>query len=197
MASHPIRFGIQTGQECVDTVERDPGGAGTGVVSDPERPTAPSPAPGGAGTLAGACPCGAVRFEIGAVFDCRYCHCRDCRRSTGAPVTVGAVVKPGDFQLTAGALTTVHRGAKGSERRCGSCRTEVAFEFETSLGPLLSVPVGLLDDPDACPPRFHQWFSQRLRWMHVHDALPKYADDRIPHPGARAQVADTGRPRNG
>jgi hypothetical protein len=138
--------------------------------------------------LAGACPCGGVRFEIGAVFDCRYCHCSRCRHSSGAPFTVGAVVKPGDFHVTTGSLVATGRGEKSVEQRCAACRAEVAFAFETSLGPFLSVPVGLLDDPEACPPRYHQWFSQRLRWMHVHDALPKYADDRIPQPGAGAQV---------
>jgi hypothetical protein len=152
--------------------------------------------PAGTGPLAGTCPCGALRFEIGAVFDCRYCHCAYCRRASGAPVTVGAVVRPGDFRLTAGALTATRRGAKGVEQRCASCRSEVAFEFETSLGPFLSVAVGLLDDPEACPPRYHQWFSRRLRWMHVHDTLPKYADDRIPRPDARDQAAE-GRARKG
>jgi hypothetical protein len=146
------------------------------------------PSPAGPGALAGACPCGAVRFEIGAVFDCRYCHCSRCRHSSGAPFTVGAVVKPVDFHLTTGSLVAAG-GEKGVEQRCAACRAEVAFAFETSLGPFLSVPVGLLDDPEACPPRYHQWFSQRLRWMHVHDALPKYADDRIPRPGAGAQAA--------
>jgi hypothetical protein len=140
---------------------------------------------GGPGTLAGGCVCGALRFEIAAVFDCRYCHCSYCRRSTGAPCTVGAVVKPADFRLTAGSLVPARRGAKGTEHRCAACGSGVSFEFATSIGPFLSVAVGLLDDPDACPPRFHQWFSQRLRWLHVHDTLPKYGDDVIPHPDER------------
>jgi hypothetical protein len=135
-------------------------------------------------TLSGACPCGALRFELGAVFDCRYCHCAHCRRTSGAPFTVAAVVRPADFHLAAGSLAASRRGDKGVEQRCASCRAEVAFEFETSLGTFLSVPVGLLDDPDACPPRYHQWFSQRLHWMHVHDSLPKYADERVPPPQA-------------
>jgi hypothetical protein len=93
---------------------------------------------------------------------------------------------------------TARRGSKGTEHRCGSCRSEIAFDFPTSSGPFLSIAVGLLDDPDACPPRFHQWFSERLRWLHVHDTLPKYADDRIPHPDARRQAAGVvGRPRKG
>jgi len=148
--------------------------------------------------LAGRCPCGSIRFEIAAVFDCRYCHCSYCRRSTGSAFSVTAVVKPEDFRLTAGALTAAPRGTKGTERRCGSCGSEVAFEFQTSIGSFVSIAVGLLDDPEACPPRFHQWFSQRLRWMHVHDTLPKYADDRIAHPDERGQPAGlAARPRNG
>ncbi len=167
-------------------------------MGDSDEASAVRPETGDVGTLAGGCPCGAVRFAIAAVFDCRYCHCRYCRRSTGAPVTVGAVVKPEDFRLTAGSLVAARRGSKGTEHRCGSCRSEIAFEFATSSGPFLSIAVGLLDDPDACPPRFHQWFSERLRWLHVHDTLPKYADDRIPHPDARRQAAGVvGRPRKG
>jgi hypothetical protein len=145
------------------------------------------------GPLAGGCPCGAVRFEIAAVFDCRYCHCAYCRRTSGAPVSVGAVVRPEDFRMVAGSLADV-RGAKGRERRCVSCRSVVGYAFDTSVGPFVSVGVGLLDDPDACPPRFHQFFGERLHWLHVHDTLPKYAGGRIPHPDEREPpVASAGR----
>ena len=136
-------------------------------------------------TLAGGCPCGAVRFEIGAVFDCRYCHCTFCRRSTGAPFSVCAVVEPGEFRLVAGKVVAERRpGSMGTDHLCPSCRGGY-FEFETPIGTFLSVPVGFLDDPNACPPTHHQWFSQRLRWLHVHDTLPKYGDMRVPHPDSR------------
>jgi hypothetical protein len=144
------------------------------------------PPSAGPGPLTGSCFCGAVRFEIAAVFDCRYCHCTFCRRSTGAPFSVCAVVKPEDFRLAAGELVAERRpNSMGTDHACPSCRTGLYFEFQTSLGPFLSVPIGRLDDPDACPPTFHQWFSKRLRWLHVHDTLPKYGDMRIPHPDAR------------
>jgi hypothetical protein len=133
--------------------------------------------------LAGGCACGAVRFEIAAVFDCRYCHCSYCRRTTGGPFSVTAVVRRDDLRLTAGAVVAERR-TKGTDHLCAACRSGY-FEFQTSVGDMLSVPIGLLDDPEACPPRFHQWYAERLRWMHVHDTLPKYADDRIPHPDMR------------
>jgi hypothetical protein len=136
------------------------------------------------GELAGACPCGAVRFTIAAVFDARYCHCEDCRRATGAPVAATAVAKPADFRIVAGAFET-ERSPNGIRHRCRACRSEVYFSFDTSLGELYSVPIGFLDHPDACPPRYHQFFSRRLRWLHVHDTLPKFGDNRVPHPDRR------------
>lgn len=36
-------------------------------------------------TFAGGCSCGAVRFEIGEIFDAGCCHCSICRRMSGAP----------------------------------------------------------------------------------------------------------------
>ena len=134
--------------------------------------------------LGGSCPCGAVRFAITAVFDARYCHCLDCRRATGAPVSATAVVKPAHFRIVAGALDE-ERAPNGIRHRCRTCRNEVCYSFETSIGGFFSVPIGFLDDPDACPPRYHQFFSRRLRWFHVHDDLPKYADARVPHPERR------------
>jgi hypothetical protein len=134
--------------------------------------------------LLGGCYCGAVRFEIAAVFDARYCHCSECRRSSGAPVTATAVVRREDFRVTAGAVATALR-PNGTDHLCAACRQSVYYEFETPVGTMESVSIGLLDDAEACPPRFHQFYDRRLRWLHVHDTLPKYAGNRVPHPRDR------------
>jgi hypothetical protein len=134
------------------------------------------------GELAGACPCGAVRFTIAAVFDARYCHCEDCRRATGARRGDGGR-RSADFGSSPG--VRAERSPNGIRHRCRACRSEVYFSFDTSLGELYSVPIGFLDHPDACPPRYHQFFSRRLRWLHVHDTLPKFGDNRVPHPDRR------------
>jgi hypothetical protein len=134
--------------------------------------------------LTGRCPCGAVRFVIGAVFDARYCHCEDCRRASGAPVSAAAVVRPTDFRIDAGE-TRADPAPNGVRHRCGACDAEVYYAFATTSGDFVSVPIGFLDDPDACPPRVHQWFARRVRWLHVHDQLPKYATGRLPHPARR------------
>src|SRR5262245_17366855 len=134
--------------------------------------------------LGGGCPCGAVRFEIAVIFDARYCHCNECRRASGAPATATAVVRREDFRVTTGRLVDAPR-ANGTDHLCASCRTTVHYTFTASVGELVSVAIGFLDEPERCPPRFHQHFAQRLRWFHVHDQLPKYGDGRIPHPDRR------------
>ena len=54
------------------------------------------------GPFMGGCLCGAIRYEIDAVFDVIYCHCKHCRRSSGAPVLLTAQVSGDAFRLTKG-----------------------------------------------------------------------------------------------
>jgi hypothetical protein len=61
----------------------------------------------------------------------------------------------------------------------------VWFAFQASAGDLLSIGLGLLDDPEACPPRFHKYDSERLSWLALADDLPRYPDASVPHPNDR------------
>jgi hypothetical protein len=48
-------------------------------------------------TLHGRCFCGAVRFTAsGEPFQVSWCHCRDCRRQSGAPAVVWAGLRAVD-----------------------------------------------------------------------------------------------------
>src|SRR5215472_12097080 len=109
---------------------------------------------GSAEALRGGCHCGAVRFEVRAVFDARYCHCSDCRRRTGAPVSASLVAFAADVAMTG--PTEVRTHPKGVQQHCAACLTPVSFAFAASVGELVSIGLGLLDDPEACRPRFHQ-----------------------------------------
>ena len=134
--------------------------------------------------LRGGCHCGAVRFEVRAVFDARYCHCSDCRRRTGAPVAAQLCAFAADFAVTSG-VTEARSQAKGVQHHCGSCLTPVWFAFSASVGDLVSIGIGLLDDPEACRPRFHQHDAERLSWLALADDLPRYPDASVPHPKDR------------
>ena len=54
------------------------------------------------GPFTGGCLCGAIRYEVDRVFDVIYCHCNQCRRSSGAPVLLTAQVSGDAFRLTKG-----------------------------------------------------------------------------------------------
>jgi hypothetical protein len=134
-------------------------------------------------TLHGGCYCGRVRLELRAVFDCGYCHCDDCRRTTGAPVAVSVVARAEDVAVSG--EPAAHARAHGVQRFCPVCGTPVCYEFCAGVGDLVSIGVGVLETPDAVVPRFHQFASHHLSWLHIHDTLPKYADNRLPHPVTR------------
>jgi hypothetical protein len=57
----------------------------------------------------GGCRCGAVRFEASVEPNhVSYCHCSDCRKATGAPVTAFVGFAADQVSLTGDALKTLH-----------------------------------------------------------------------------------------
>src|SRR5690606_37198555 len=57
------------------------------------------------------CRCGAVRFEASAEpHQVSYCHCSDCRRASGAPVSAFVGFKVGQVALDGRALKTYENG---------------------------------------------------------------------------------------
>ncbi len=57
-----------------------------------------------------------------------YCHCRDCRRFSGAPVSLFAGYRSKQVELTGGE-PTAYESSPGVHRSfCGRCGTPVSFE---------------------------------------------------------------------
>ena len=63
----------------------------------------------------GRCLCGAVRFTAdGPPKWTGYCHCRSCRRHTGAPVSAYAGFEAAKVRFTGVSPTSTHRRACGA-----------------------------------------------------------------------------------
>ena len=90
-----------------------------------------------------------------------------------------------DFALESG-VTEARSQTKGVQHYCAACLTPVWYAFRASIGDLVSVGLGLLDDPEACLPRFHQHDAERLSWLALADDLPRHPDATVPHPKDRA-----------
>jgi hypothetical protein len=118
----------------------------------------------------GGCACGAVRFEaLGAPKFVSNCHCRDCRRATGAAFSTwvgydtGKVCWQGEPTVHASSAT-VRRGF------CTRCGTPLSYSgkqwaAETHL------LIGTFDSPDDLIPTGDVYTTEKLRWTKLVDAM--------------------------
>jgi hypothetical protein len=119
--------------------------------------------------------CGAVRIRAsGSPLGVPYCHCGDCRKSTGAPVALFAGYAAGQVEVERGA-PQVYESSPGVRRSfCGGCGTSLFYEDERLPGEIY-VHVGVFDDPARFEPTAHSWYARRLGWMEMADDLPRHA----------------------
>ena len=156
--------GPQGGAEGVSGVARNAGGSNT------------------RGVARGGCRCGAVKVRAtGSPTVVLYCHCRDCRRSSGAPVSLFAGYRAEQVELPGGRPKGYESSPGVYRSFCGTCGTPISFEDERLPGETF-LPVGIFDDPEAFEPEEHEWWSRRLRWFDVQDGLPRHEESSILRP---------------
>jgi hypothetical protein len=147
---------------------------GRGEATPPAAPAPVSTPPASEPTCEGGCLCGAVRYRLHAEpFDPGYCHCRLCRRASGAPVLVFASVPRVAFELVCGTPRRYRSSSFGERSFCGDCGTQLYMEVDHDPE-TVDVTVASLDDPDATPPEFHIWHASRIGWFETRDDLPRF-----------------------
>jgi hypothetical protein len=127
----------------------------------------------------GGCQCGAIRYEVsGAPQHVALCHCRDCRRSAGAPMVAWAAFAEGDFRVTKGAPTTFNSSGKAMRSFCAACGTGLYYTNAEFLPGIIDIQSATLDDPGAMPAQVHIQTAERIGWMETAHQLPAF--DRFP-----------------
>jgi catechol 2,3-dioxygenase-like lactoylglutathione lyase family enzyme len=150
------------------------------------------------GPFTGGCRCGTIRFEVDRIFDVIYCHCNECRRSSGAPVLLTAGVASEAFRLTAGAPREYRTSESGRTFFCGTCGGGLYGEYVARDHPFakdgryFAVNVGAFDDPERIPPQIHQFVEHQLTWFDTIDSLPRVAGNKLPHPEKRDSAPSRG-----
>ncbi|MEQ8666789.1 MAG: GFA family protein [Rhodospirillales bacterium] len=138
----------------------------------------------------GSCLCGAVTFEAkGVPLWTSHCHCRSCRRNTGAAVAtlVGYTLD----QATWKDVRTMYESSPGVLRGfCGSCGSPLSYEGEMCPGEV-HIHISIFDEPDAFRPQRHVFFTQKIRWFDVHDRLPRHAGYSTDDAGAMSVAPST------
>jgi len=125
-------------------------------------------------SVAGGCLCGDVRYRaIGQSVLVEFCHCRSCRVGVGAPLAAWVAFPRSKFEIITGAPTS-YKSSKNVERTfCGRCGTSLTLA-DQNFAEEIYVTLASLNDPEALPPEFHIWRSDRLSWLETSDTLPRY-----------------------
>ncbi|MFC0204450.1 GFA family protein [Novosphingobium soli] len=126
-------------------------------------------------TLQGGCHCGAVRFAVeGDPQHVAFCHCADCRKSSGAPLMAWAAYPADGFALTAGTPAVYSSNGDAQRHFCATCGSGLYYVNEAALPGLVDIQVAALDDPQALPPQAHIQVAERIGWMEDIASLPQF-----------------------
>ncbi|REG86955.1 GFA family protein [Marinomonas pollencensis] len=126
-------------------------------------------------TQFGGCHCGAIRYQLdGKPVYVSFCHCEDCRRSTGALAVVYAVYLPDQVQFIKGQRKSYQSSPGVIRTFCSGCGTSLSYEAEWQGQLVMGFFVASLDNPEAFPPERHVFDSERISWFNVTDELPHY-----------------------
>ena len=107
-----------------------------------------------------------------------YCHCDDCRRSSGAPL-IAAVAFPKaktQWKIT-GELGRFQQGTC-TRLFCKTCGTPVAQEHE-SAPELTFFNTAFMDEPERFAPTYHSFEGEQLSWVKLSDELPRYEKTKV------------------
>jgi len=123
--------------------------------------------------ITGRCYCGAVGIAAdGPPKRVVYCHCADCKRSTGAPVAAYAAFAEEDVRFDP--LEAVGDVERPGARRsfCKACGSPVAGRYEYLPGQVY-VPLGVLDQAEVLGPEMHAHWGERYGWLCLRDDLAR------------------------
>lgn len=122
-----------------------------------QRPPIPDP------PYTGSCLCGAVRWRLDQrPLAVNACHCMDCKKSTGATNVVMLLARNEAFSSSGETQTYRKRADSGREldiHRCVKCGTRM-FHHNPSVGTLVFITAGTLDDPSWAVPTSHIWVER-------------------------------------
>ena len=125
----------------------------------------------------GGCLCGAVRYTANdEAMRVINCHCKSCRKHTGAPAATLAVYGVDQIMFSGDERKVYASSPNVGRAFCSECGTTLTFETELrGYGPICAIHVSTFDNPHVVIPTAHSFYSERLSWFDIADDLPRYA----------------------
>jgi hypothetical protein len=121
----------------------------------------------------GQCLCGDIRFEAaGDPIWVSHCHCRSCRRNTGAAVATFVGFRRNQVTYTAGERR-IFESSPGVRRGfCAHCGTPLTYEGDRFPAEI-HLYLGTLDEPERFVAESHVHYEERVPWFDIADDLPR------------------------
>jgi hypothetical protein len=122
----------------------------------------------------GGCPCGAIRYEIGAHPLLLYaCHCTECQRQSGSAFAMNMPVSTEAFRIVRGEPKGWRRrspaGVETVSWFCGDCGGRINGERASRPGST-NVRAGTLDDTSWLMPAAHIFVRSAQPWVRLPEA---------------------------
>jgi hypothetical protein len=126
--------------------------------------------------LAGACGCGAVRYEVADAFlYAANCHCSRCRAATGTAFKAFAGIERKKLAITTGHDMLLIVGEENAnDTRCAVCGS-LLFSVVRD-GAFVHVAMGTLVDAPSIRPTEHIYVGSKAPWFEITDGLPQHEE---------------------
>ena len=124
--------------------------------------------------LAGKCFCGAVAYTVADEFlYAAYCHCSNCRRTTGSAFKPFAGIEREKLVLAKGHEDLMVFGEDdGNDTHCKICGSLLYSVVRD--GAYVHVAMGTLVDAPTIRPSKHIFVGSKAPWFTITDGLPQF-----------------------
>jgi len=107
-----------------------------------------------------------------------YCHCDDCRRSSGAPLIAAVGMPKSAIRWISDKTLARWKNDTCARLFCNYCGSPIAQEHESAPDKVF-FNTAFMDNPERFPPTFHSFEAQQLSWLELTDDLPRYAKTKV------------------
>ena len=124
----------------------------------------------------GSCLCGAVSYEVtGPLRDVMYCHCSQCRKTSGHYVAATSCATE-NLELTGADSLTWYRSSASAERGfCSVCGGNLFWKPDH--GRYICIFAGTMDLPTGLRAASHMYVSDKSDYFQLADGLPQHEQD--------------------
>ncbi len=123
--------------------------------------------------LTGSCLCGAVKFSInGTLRKVVYCHCEQCRKTSGHFVAATACDTDRLEILEDAGLCWYESSNIATRGFCSCCGSSLFWKPEH--GKYIAIMAGTLDAPTGLRSREHIYVADASDYYELHDGLPQF-----------------------